>query len=132
MNTKFNVLYPREYRTREGAPIQTQWIQCGVAWQNERGLDVKLWVVPPASLDPLSGMCVRLKLREPTPDETARAAGRTAGGAGADPDGAPPMRAYEMQGGQETARRRPEHRDGLDPQGQLRGVPNGRSEPRDG
>lgn len=126
MNIKLNVLYPRSYRERDGAPLQTQWIQCGVAWQNERGIDVKLWVVPPASLDPLSGMCVRLKLREPTADETARARGEQ--------ESAPPTRAYgETSDGATQApatRRRPEHRDQLDPQERLRGVPNGRSEPR--
>lgn len=106
MNIKYNVVYPRDYRQRDGAPVQTQWIQCGVAWQNERGLDVKLWVVPPATYDPVSGMCVRFKLREPAADEAA-------------------------EGAREAPRRRPEHRDGLDPQGQLRGVPNGRSEPRE-
>lgn len=114
MNVKFNVLYGRDYRLRADGPVQTQWIQCGVAWQTERGVDIKLWVVPPASLDPMSGMAVRLKLREPRPEDAPER------------ENAPPTRAYDQEPERAIGRRRPEHRDDLDPQGQLRGVPSGR------
>lgn len=67
-NVKLNALYPRRYVSNGQENVH--WLQVGVAWMTDKGIDVKLWVNPPADAEGN----IRIILREPTRDEAEREA----------------------------------------------------------
>lgn len=62
MNQKLNVIYPRKYVSN--GEERVHWMHVGVAWNNEKGIDVHLWVLP------VPDETGKTKLMLRTPDRT--------------------------------------------------------------
>lgn len=67
-NVKLNALYPRRYVSNGQESVH--WLQVGVGWMTDKGIDLKLWVNPPADNEGN----IRIILREPTREEADREA----------------------------------------------------------
>jgi hypothetical protein len=59
-NLKLNVLHGRPYQA--DGQEKMSWTIVGVAWQNEKGIDAKIWSTP---VHVEADGCIRLVLREP-------------------------------------------------------------------